>query len=740
MIADPNAAGSAAYADHNELLAELHRIGLDADLGAFVLKPSATSTVRLTGELILLPMNFLKAAFSEHKQLDHEFLAMGLRGSIALLRPHGATLLLAESLLSLSRCTRGYVSLEASLELTVEAMKVLRACAATHRMARAYLELAINLKDGNAVYDALSSLDQSVALGRKNDDPGVVAAAHYEQGAICRRLGIAVAALDYFASAKHILPALAGGAEWVERISSEETACQIELGREVDALHTIQSWIEAGATTHRPYMYRGDIKARNGDAARALDDYIDGCIVAGRAVRTSVSDRYRRTDTRRAAEIFDRGVVAAVIANQPEMAFGLAELANAGSSPFEPIAEDSTPASNPMLEGQADLLVARAQEARSSNDLGRLQACQEDADWLIGQADLMRRPKAEPAISRDVLVSWSSRLQAALPADSAVLQFVEAEDQVFVFFLTAKRLVASPTGLSSLEARLLGRSVTHEIRGQFPTNALNVLGARLLGPVKDGLEEVAVTTIVPSPALYGLPFQAMSYDQLPLIATHCVLYESSAKGALERSKPVQAITKGARWSGLGVPEIGYASAPRLSFIAPELTGVAKQFVTPRLTIAPPATSADLFSLISCSDVLHLACHGAFEPAAPLLSHLFMADRPVFAFEMLLRRQGRGLVVLSACDTARAQSDAGGYAQSLASAFLGGGAHALVATLWPLDDRSAAVAMQSFYVNLLSPRAPSIGEALRDAQRELRLEDPHPYFWSSFAAFGAGRAT
>src|SRR5207249_3147438 len=125
-----------------------------------------------------------------------------------------------------------------------------------------------------------------------------------------------------------------------------------------------------------------------------------------------------------------------------------------------------------------------------------------------------------------------------------------------------------------------------------------------------------------------------------------------------------------------------------------------------------------------------------------------------------------LVTLSACQTALGQKLGGegyvGFAQAL---FLAG-AHSLVLSQWPVDDRATALMMERFYQNLLGtrpgmkgplPKRAALSEAkqwLRELPRkealaglkalgvpvsvgDLQGQQPfeHPHFWSAFILIG-----
>ena len=99
-----------------------------------------------------------------------------------------------------------------------------------------------------------------------------------------------------------------------------------------------------------------------------------------------------------------------------------------------------------------------------------------------------------------------------------------------------------------------------------------------------------------------------------------------------------------------------------------------------------------------------------------------------------------LVVLSACRTALgagalADVPEGDDWVGLVRAFLYAGAANVMATLWPVEDRSTARLMERFYTALAAGR--SEAEALAEAQRA-GLSNPatsHPFYWAGFTLSG-----
>ena len=96
-----------------------------------------------------------------------------------------------------------------------------------------------------------------------------------------------------------------------------------------------------------------------------------------------------------------------------------------------------------------------------------------------------------------------------------------------------------------------------------------------------------------------------------------------------------------------------------------------------------------------------------------------------------------LVVLSACESARAEDSDHQKYNSVAHSFLQAGAHRVVASLWKVNDAATAELMKSFYQNLFSYPTMKPAEALRAAQLEMsRASRWHnPFYWAAFVLQG-----
>ena len=140
-------------------------------------------------------------------------------------------------------------------------------------------------------------------------------------------------------------------------------------------------------------------------------------------------------------------------------------------------------------------------------------------------------------------------------------------------------------------------------------------------------------------------------------------------------------------------------------------------------------------------MLHFATHGILE-SAPWRSALLLAPDSVHRSDGRLTipdiyrlRLNGGLVVLSACRSARGAILPGEGVQSLAQAFFHAGANSVVASLWDVADVHTARLMEDFYRRLAEGEAKA--DALRGAKLDALKRDPKLAlrFWAPFVLTG-----
>ena len=233
--------------------------------------------------------------------------------------------------------------------------------------------------------------------------------------------------------------------------------------------------------------------------------------------------------------------------------------------------------------------------------------------------------------------------------------------------------------------------------------------------------------VVPHKLLHGVPFAAL-WDGDGYLTDRYQLSTCPSLAVLHgcRNRRVEPSDGPAFVVG-----VGDALAP---LAGAEATAVAAMRPRATLLCDDEATAERFFAGCAGSSIVHLACHGWFRADNAMFSGLRLADRFVLAAEVLERADLHGAtVVLSACDTGRAEVGGGDELLGLVRSFLGAGAATLVASLWPADDRSAAALMTEFHTHLDEVGASG---ALRRAQQRVRSERSHPYYWAPFTVVGA----
>lgn len=311
--------------------------------------------------------------------------------------------------------------------------------------------------------------------------------------------------------------------------------------------------------------------------------------------------------------------------------------------------------------------------------------------------------------------------------------------------------------------------------------------------VRPILAQAQTLYIVPTGALYGLPFETLLFDRPDLaeeetprylITDHAIAYLSSAsllnilREAQARRK-AQAIyplvafadpvyqrptdASGDDLKGLAtrayLQVMGGAVFPELPDTAAEVEAIKTILHAPDashpLYLREQAARSQVFDLHangSLADYQYVvfACHGILpgeinqvtqpalvlslpDPVTKQDDYLTMAD--VFGLQF-----NADLITLSACNTGRGQPVSGEGVMGLTRAFMYAGTPAISITLWSVESQSAKLLSTGLYSNLKTGM--SRAEALREIKlKMLRGEEgslyQHPFFWAPVVLFGDG---
>lgn len=366
----------------------------------------------------------------------------------------------------------------------------------------------------------------------------------------------------------------------------------------------------------------------------------------------------------------------------------------------------------------ADMLMRRSKNAPEPDQatavadfsISRLQKRLEDQVLLSFFAIGLRGPEQSLL---DRLPPEAAGLRACLGIPSQLISFVLTRDQL--------RMYPCP-----IDPNLLHSSSPRKADGRrfLQPMILNQLYDTLLAPIADLLNGERRLAIVPHGPLHHIPFAALCDAQKnPLIdQVSCVLTTPSATIWLHHLEQDQRKRAQAMQDQPKLLALGFDGADgSLRHTEAEARTVA-QVCGGEVWMGDEEVLERLFGRANDYRWLHFACHGTFNLNEPLESALHIGPNQRLSAANVLARMSlqADLVTLSACRSGVSKVLRGDEPLGLVRAFLGAGAHAVLVTLWPVEDSSARLLMERFYHALLeeSPQSDPAA-ALWKAQRALR---------------------
>ena len=250
----------------------------------------------------------------------------------------------------------------------------------------------------------------------------------------------------------------------------------------------------------------------------------------------------------------------------------------------------------------------------------------------------------------------------------------------------------------------------------------------LVGPVAKDLAKVRARTVMWSldGVLRYLPVSALNDGKQYLVEQYQNVVFTPASQARLKDLPIR------NWNalGLGVSKAHGARIPALPGVVDEMRGIIKD--GPNSTGVLPGTikldeqftqDAMLSGLRKRPPVVHVASHFQFAPGNETNSALLLGDGTFLSLAQIKTLPnvfgGVELLTLSACNTATGGGESSGKeVEGFAVLAQRQGAKAVVATLWPVADRSTKVLMQDFYRLREAKSDTTKAEALRQAQLRL----------------------
>ncbi len=448
-----------------------------------------------------------------------------------------------------------------------------------------------------------------------------------------------------------------------------------------------------------------------------------------------------------------------------------ADLLSAGRWPEAQAALRLLKASDHSLEGAGLQLPFSAAEGRLWDAL-RAQIRQARAEMLAGGD--ARAPLAQATAqlaSLEDALSGAGRAQSR-PAQAARerpeagvarLQYLLSSDRVRILVTTRLGMRGVEVAFSTEELQREVLALRVEIGRRSPDWAAHAraIHDRLIQPIAEDLEAAEVKRLEVSldGVLRHLPMAALYDGEACLLERFAIVVEVGAE-------PPRCPHRGAapRAAAFGVSRaIGQHSA--LGGVRDEICAVVGGEDGRRGALPGIVHLDEAFTAVSLQaalaegyEVIHVASHFVLAPAQEGASYLLLGDGQTLPLADFARLSFEGveLLTLSACDTATGGGrwDDGREFEGMAALALAAGAQAVVATHWPIRDRTSARLMEAFYRGRYHQDL-ALEEALRRAQLEL-LQDPsdasgrergltdpdapaggarpgnkHPYYWAPY---------
>jgi CHAT domain-containing protein len=373
----------------------------------------------------------------------------------------------------------------------------------------------------------------------------------------------------------------------------------------------------------------------------------------------------------------------------------------------------------------------------------RLEQLQEKA--LSHENELLRTLRELPAHERENATLESpadfslDTLQATIPAGAALIEYYSTGDRLVAAVVTRNSIEITPITVFSrvlhflhllrfqLSKFRMGTSYTQRFEQpllQATQGHLEALYAELIAPLGPHLKAKHLI-FVPHGPLHFLPFHALKNGDSYLCDSHTISYAPSATVfALCQAKTPSDMTASLV---MGIPD------DRAPQILAEVQSVAAILPKAELLLGTQATADNLRVKGSQSALLHIATHGTYRQDNPMFSGIRLGDGYLNLYDLYQMRLSARHVTLSGCATGMNFVAAGDELLGLERGLFCAGAASLLLSLWDVHDRSTAELMQAFYTGYI--KSGDMAGSLQSAMKQLRQQNPHPYFWAPFVLVG-----
>ncbi|MBK1868144.1 CHAT domain-containing protein [Aestuariivirga sp. YIM B02566] len=380
----------------------------------------------------------------------------------------------------------------------------------------------------------------------------------------------------------------------------------------------------------------------------------------------------------------------------------------------------------------------KAEMAKVEKELAEAaKAFQQQLDTALAAARGLGRD--ERAADLDNLKALQSFLRSEAGRKTAALHFVVLPQRLHVILTTAQFQVShtvetldgAPFEEAKLDRKLDQFRALLQDPGSDPAPLAGDLYQLLIGPLQKEIEAAGINTLLVSPdrRLRYIPFATLHDGKAYLAQTYNLALLSDAGYEVA----------GDHRTGLEISALGMTRAAEdfsaLPNVRAELAGIVKGdassygFLQGRIVLDKDFTRDALKNSLQFGPpdsgalgVVHIASHFALGPT-DTDSNLLLGDGSLLSLADIKTDRftydfgSVDLLTLSACSTAYGLANSDGRdIESFSEVSRKGGARAILASLWPVNDLSTSLMMQRFY-ELRERRNLGKAEALATVQRE-----------------------
>lgn len=363
----------------------------------------------------------------------------------------------------------------------------------------------------------------------------------------------------------------------------------------------------------------------------------------------------------------------------------------------------------------------KSSPSQASDPTGALSAMLGRATQRAYDEDRLRMKLVNGARGEFTPISLD-QTQTQLDESTTLVSYLVGPEKVIAFRITKSEAEAVELAVSTMDLNKLLASVHMDATTTQLETQLKQLSRWLIAPLEPKLKTARIG-VVPHRSLHKISFAALQCQDGEYLGDRFALFYLPSVSMLQLER--RPLEGAARMLATSCVQTRVNQLPRLEFAEAEARDVARLFKT-RLLSNP--SKAEIERRLPQANLAIFAMHA--ESNRMLLESETIETNDIYGWDL----RGFDLVMLSACRSAASTSTSADEQDDLMRAFLVAGSRSVVASLWPLDDASAARIVNAFFTYLTKDGFPK-EEALQRAQRDERKLNSEVMKWAPFIFVG-----